>query len=350
MTRPGPMMIRIERLWYDRHPLVWLLLPLSWLFWIVSGLRRLAYRLGLLRRHYPGVPVIVVGNITVGGTGKTPLVVELARRLREAGRRPGIVTRGYRGRARHWPQQVRPDSDPGIVGDEAVLLARRTACPVTAGPDRVAAARALLAATECDLLISDDGLQHYRLGRDIEIAVIDGVRRLGNGHLLPAGPLREPARRLSGVDFIVVNGGLPGRHEFAMRLRPTGFRAVAGPDRRLPATALAGQRVHAVAAIGHPGRFFATLRSLGIDPIEHPLPDHAEIPAETLRFADGLPVVMTEKDAVKCRRLAPAGAWYLEVEAEVDERLWYRLLQRLPAPASGRDRAPEDPSLDMNEG
>ncbi len=326
----------VERLWYDRHPAAWLLWPLSVLFGLVAGLRRAVWRLGLRRPAYPGAPVIVVGNITVGGTGKTPLVVALARRLVADGYRPGIVTRGYRGQARQWPQQVRPDSDPRMVGDEAVLLARRTGCPVAAGPDRVASARALLSGAGCDVLISDDGLQHYRLGRDIEIAVVDGVRRFGNGRLLPAGPLREPVRRLRRVDFVVVNGGAAGRREYPMTIEPVRFRRLDGGG-DLPPDGLAGHRVHAVAAIGHPDRFFATLRSLGIEPLEHPLPDHHPLRREDVGFDDDLPVVMTEKDAVKCLRFATPRLWYLEVEAGLDERLWYRLRQRLPAPVRQAD-------------
>ena len=165
-------------------------------------MQRAAYAFGMLRVTRFNVPVVVVGNVTVGGTGKTPLVIWLANRLRQEGYSPGIVARGYRGAARHWPQQVRPDSDPFAVGDEAVVLARRCRCPVSVGPDRVAAVDALLQYHDCDVIISDDGLQHYALGRDVEIVVVDGVRRFGNGYCLPAGPLREPAKRVRSADFV----------------------------------------------------------------------------------------------------------------------------------------------------
>ncbi len=327
-------MIDINRIWYDRHPLALLLWPASIVFRLLSTLRRWGYRSGLLTTEYPGVPVIVVGNIAVGGTGKTPLVIALAERLRQAGYRPGIISRGYRGKARHWPQQVRPDSDPVMVGDEAVLLAQRSGCPVAVGPDRVATARALLTASDSDILISDDGLQHYRLGRDIEIAVIDGVRRLGNGYLLPAGPLREPAQRLKQVDFTVVNGGIAGKLEYPMPLLPQRFIPLRPHAPSQPLSAFNGQRVHAIAAIGNPQRFFDTLRELGIEVIEHCFPDHHLLQAEDIRFDDDLAVLMTEKDAVKCRRFATAGCWYLEIEAGLDDRLWYRLCKLLPPPGA----------------
>ena len=199
-------MKRLDHYWYTRSPWLLLLTPLSLLFRVVVGARRLAYRVGIKRSTRVSLPVIVVGNITVGGTGKTPLVVWLAGYLREKGHAPGIVSRGYGGTASHWPQQVRADSDPAVVGDEAVLLAATTGCPMAVAPDRVAAAQALVDQGGCDVIISDDGLQHYALQRDIEIAVIDGVRRFGSGFLLPAGPLREPLKRLQQVDLVVVNG------------------------------------------------------------------------------------------------------------------------------------------------
>ena len=199
----------LEKRWYSTStPL--LLLPFEWLFRLLVLLRRLAFRLGLKPSYALPVPVIVVGNISVGGTGKTPLVVWLVSLLRKAGYHPGIVSRGYGGKAERWPQQVRPDSDPQTVGDEPVMLAQRCACPIVAAPDRVAAAKLLLKHTKCDLIITDDGLQHYRLKRDIEIVVVDGERRFGNGHCLPAGPLREPQSRLAEVDFVIANG-LAGR-------------------------------------------------------------------------------------------------------------------------------------------
>lgn len=315
--------------WYSEQPLVRLLVPVSWLYRLLVALRRVAYCTGLFRRHRLPVPVIVVGNITVGGTGKTPLVAWIAEYLKAHGYSPGLVSRGYGGRASHWPQQVRGDSDPLVVGDEAVLLARRTACPMAVGPDRVAAARALLEHRHCDVLISDDGLQHYALERDIEIAVLDGVRRLGNGHLLPAGPLREPRQRLRTVDFIVVNGG-GGPGEFGMKLRAMAPRRVDSAEQTGTWEGFAGRTVHAVAGIGHPARFFDTLRRQGLELVEHPFPDHHRYGREDFVFAESdEPILMTEKDAVKCRQFERFNLWYVPVEAELDIRFGERLLTLL---------------------
>lgn len=322
-----------ERWWYTNHPMGVVLAPLGWLWCAAATLRRGAYRRGVRHPEPVGAPVVVVGNVTVGGTGKTPLVAWLAARLAEAGLRVGIVARGYRGRARTWPQQVRPDSDPRMVGDEAVLLARACRCPMAVGPDRVAAARALVAHHGCEVILSDDGLQHYRLARVMEIAVLDGVRRLGNRRCLPAGPLREPAGRLRTVDLVVANG-LPGPGELGMRLRVRTLRPLAGGAAE-PIEGWRGRRVHAVAGIGHPRRFFETLRRAGLEVIEHPFPDHHDFRREALDFGDGLPVVMTEKDAVKCERLGLKEAWVAPAEAEVDPRVAERVLVRLREAADG---------------
>lgn len=314
--------------WYDRTPLGTLLVPLSWLFCLTAVLRRGLYRMRLLRVRRVNVPVIVVGNITVGGTGKTPLVIALVQLLRDGGYNPGVVARGYGGTAGHWPQQVRPDSDPLVVGDEPVLIAARCRCPVAVAPDRAAAAESLVEHARCDIILCDDGLQHYRLARDIEIAVIDGVRRFGNGHCLPAGPLREPRRRLRSVDYIVTNGlAAPG--EFAMRLHATAIRNVRDGSAVAERHQFRGKAVHAVAGIGNPDRFFAQLRGQGISPKEHGFPDHYRFRPRDLDFGDDAPVIMTEKDAVKCRRFAAANHWYLPVEAQLDERLTKPLLARV---------------------
>jgi tetraacyldisaccharide 4'-kinase len=333
---------RLASLWYSRSPLVLLLLPLSALYRLLVGLRRLAYGAGLLPSHRLSVPVIVVGNITVGGTGKTPLVIWLVEHLRARGYRPGLVSRGYGGRARNWPQQVRPDSDPGVVGDEAVLLARHCTCPMAVGPDRVAAARALEEHHGVDIIVSDDGLQHYALQRDIEIAVIDGVRRFGNGHCLPAGPLREPVSRLRSVDLVVANG-IGGRLEYGMRLLPGDAWRLDDPAQRRELRTFANTRVHAVAGIGHPERFFTTLAGIGIQGIPHAFPDHHAFQAKDLAFArDGLPVLMTEKDAVKCQALPGLQAWVVPVRAELDERFARqldRLLSALRHPSNDLEQA-----------
>lgn len=295
---------------------------------MVVLLRRTAYRIGLLKTHRLPVPVIIAGNINVGGTGKTPLVIWLVQLLQNAGYRPGVIVRGYGGRAPVWPCLATVDSDPKIVGDEAVLIAGRCMIPVAVGPDRVAAARLLLECGNCDLIISDDGLQHYRLGRDIEIAVIDGERRFGNGHLLPAGPLRELPRRLEQVDFIVANGKAgPGEIHMGLECKAV-HRLQAGNIVR-PLAAFKGKQVHAVAAIGYPQRFFNLLNQAGLILQEHPFPDHYFFRPGDLDFADGKTVLMTEKDAVKYRSPPGPDYWYVSVETHVDEIFGSQLLERL---------------------
>lgn len=312
--------------WYRLTIVSVLLAPLALIYCALAGARRGLYRVGFLPRQQIGKPVIVVGNITVGGTGKTPVVIWLARLLREAGFRPGIVSRGYRGAGADWPQDVRADSDPALVGDEPVLAARRAECPVVADPDRVRGARHLVNAHGCDVVVSDDGLQHYRLARDIEIAVIDGARRFGNGLCLPAGPLREPHARLASVDLCVTLGA-PQRGEIGVALRESGFHSSRGES--AGAQHFRGTRVHAVAGIGNPARFFAHLRTLGVEVIEHPFPDHHSYVASDLAFGDDLPILMTEKDAVKCVRLAVPTFWYLVVEAQPDAGLGELVMARL---------------------
>jgi tetraacyldisaccharide 4'-kinase len=307
--------------WYGgRKPAAWLL-PLEMLFRGVTALRRRAYRRGWLRVERLRVPVVVVGNLTVGGTGKTPLVLWLAQSLVGRGLQPGIVSRGYGGEHVRSRMRVKPDSDAGVVGDEALLLARRSACPVAIGADRAAAARLLLEAG-VNLVIADDGLQHYGLGRDVEIVVLDGQRGFGNGHCLPAGPLREPVTRLAEVDAVVVHAHdsgatvrMPGA--MAMQMRARGVLPLAGGDERT-IESFAGQRVHAVAGIGNPERYFAWLRSRGLDVVPHAFPDHARFRREDIDFGDGLPILMTEKDAVKCARFAGPEHWYVPVDAVLD--------------------------------
>ena len=315
-----------DRVWYEGHPALAALLPLALLYGAVARGRRALYLSGFLSRHRPEVPVIVVGNLTVGGTGKTPLTIWLANFLRaELGYRPGIVARGYRGRARYWPQQARGDSDPDTVGDEAVIVARRTGCPIAVGPDRVAAVDALLQYSDCDVVISDDGMQHYPLAGDVEIAVVDDARRFGNGFCLPAGPLREPASRLAAADLVVTNG-IAGRGEFAMRYVPRGLLPVGG-GALVPLDELMPRRIHAVAGIGHPARFFSMLKGLGFDVIPHPFDDHHRFVKGDFRFADGLPIVMTEKDAVKCEALKLENAFSIPIDAELPDVFAIRLKQ-----------------------
>lgn len=342
----------IQRRWYGSAGWLWLLWPLSRLFGWVAARRRQR-----TRPWTAPVPVIVVGNIAVGGTGKTPVVAALIEHLREIGYRPGVVSRGYGGRSRQ-PKAVTADSDPALVGDEPVLLAQLCQCPVWVDRDRPAAVRALLAASDCDVVIADDGLQHYALGRDLEIVVVDGQRGLGNGQMLPVGPLREPAQRLASVDWVLINGGdwqRPGAERFALRATgwvrfgSTGANSGERPGdpwaSLLPLSAGPGGCVHAVAGIGNPQRFFATLRELGLQPVEHPFADHHPYRLADLEFAEPLPIVTTGKDAVKLGPLlarasarasgsagprpGPGQLWYLAVRAQLPATFLQALTARL---------------------
>jgi tetraacyldisaccharide 4'-kinase len=320
-------MYRLQRYWYSINLIAILLWPLSLLFCVMVMARRLAYRWGILKSRRVAVPVIIVGNISVGGNGKTPLAIRLVEILREAGYRPGVVSRGYGGTAREWPQRVKPDSNPREVGDEPVLLARRCQCPVVVDPDRVAAVQTLLADHDCNVVIADDGLQHYRLARDIEIAVIDSTC-LGNSACLPAGPLREPLSRLRSVDFVVGHDS-SGHGKYVMTL--VGERAVnlVDPYITCALTSFGSSLVHAVAGIGNPERFFNYLEARGIRIEQHAFLDHHNYEAADLDFDDQLPVLMTEKDAVKCRTLAQDRFWYVPVRAQLDPGLERQLLIRL---------------------
>jgi len=326
----------MERHWYRLTPVSLLLLPLSWLFCMVVMLRRAFYRTGWFQSIKLPVPVIVVGNITVGGTGKTPFVIWLAQLLRDQGYRPGVITRGYRGRNRRWPMSVQFDTPAIQAGDEAVLLARLTECPVAAGPDRVADANQLLK-QGCNIIVSDDGLQHYRLARDIEIAVIDGERRFGNGFCLPAGPLREPTSRLNEVTLIVTHGEAR-TPEYGMYLEAGEFRNLADPSLRQGSAAFTAP-VHAVAGIGNPERFFSSLRRMGLHIQTHAFPDHHDFSLEDFNFGDECPVLMTEKDAVKCETFAQSHFWALSVNARPDPRLGLALLDQLKELPHGQNAA-----------
>lgn len=321
----------LQRHWYGRPGWLWLLLPLEGLFRVVAALRRRLFRVGILRSYRASVPLIVVGNIAVGGTGKTPVTLALCSALRVAGLRPGIVSRGYGAQPPQTPFLVLPDSDPRHSGDEPLLLARRSGCPVMIGSRRADAVHKLLASSDCDVVISDDGLQHYALARDFELVVVDGARGLGNGHCLPVGPLREPPARLAGVDAVLINGdnrvGLDGE---TFTLQPTALINLVTGERLAPES-WNGRRLHALAGIGNPERFFSTLRALGIEPVEHPLPDHHAFSAADLHFDDALPIVMTEKDAVKCAAFATDNCWYLAVEAQLPDSLVAALLGRIAA-------------------
>jgi tetraacyldisaccharide 4'-kinase len=306
----------LNRIWYDRAAPPWWLLPLSLIYGAGSGSRRYLYAKHLRRATRVSCPVVVVGNLSVGGTGKTPLVCWLVAHLAECGFKPGVVTRGYGGSARNV-RRIAPSDDPDVVGDESVLLARRTGAPVAIGRDRAAAAQ-LLAGAGCNVIVSDDGLQHYALARDCEVVVIDGDRRFGNGWLLPAGPLRETPARLRAADAIVVNGGR-ALLEAALSMRLEAKSALALQGGAIQSLdAWAGKSVHAIAGIGNPQRFFNMLRSHGIEVVGHPLADHARITPHDVDFGDDRPVLMTEKDAVKCTRFGGARHWYVPVTACFD--------------------------------
>jgi tetraacyldisaccharide 4'-kinase len=315
----------IHRAWYGDNGWYRLLLPLSGVYWLLSALRRYCYRVGVLATRRAEVPVIVVGNITAGGTGKTPATVWLANSLAGRGFSPGVVSRGYGGSKAGASMRVDARSDPAVVGDEPVLIAMRTGRPVVVDADRARGA-AMLVADGADLVIADDGLQHYALGRDYEICVVDGSRGLGNGYLLPAGPLREPAGRLEDVDQVLVNGRLrdePLSTSVGLQ-NAIAFRLVAAAAQRLngsltrPVQSFVGKTVHAVAAIGNPQRFFETLRGYGVQVIEHAYPDHAPLRPHDLDFGDEFDILMTEKDAVKFPRRVSDRYWYIPVDVEID--------------------------------
>jgi tetraacyldisaccharide 4'-kinase len=331
---------RLQAIWYGAARPPWPLRVLSHLFATIVRMRRDGYAQGRFHSRRLAKPVIVVGNLTVGGSGKTPLVIWLAQQLRERGLRPGVVLRGYGGSAARGrvSQLVVADSDVAVVGDEALVLRVRTGVPVAVGRDRAAAAQLLLA-RGVDVIIADDGLQHLRLARDFEIAVIDAGRGVGNGYLLPAGPLREPALRLSTVDAVVLNGeggegeesfGVAGvKRAFVMRLTGDWLRTLAGTEEIMALSSLAGRRVHAIAGIGNPRRFFAQLAAAGLEVVAHAFPDHHRYRAAELEFGDELPLLMTEKDAVKCRPFAAANRWYLPVAASFSGTDGSALLARL---------------------
>ena len=319
--------------WYKRTVLSRLLWPASFVFGIVVRLRRLLYRLRILPSEAAGIPVIVVGNLIVGGSGKTPLALWIVELLKAKGYRPALIARGYGGNAESRkdavPLAVTIASNPAEVGDEPVVLARRSGVPVWVGADRVAAARAARSQNpDRDVLVLDDGLQHYRLRRDIEIALVDS-RGVGNGWLLPAGPLREPVSRLAGVDAVVSHGTKTGL--YTMQLAGEQLVRMTDASELRPLASFAGQPVHAVAGIGNPNRFFLQLAAAGLKPIPHPFPDHHPFRPEDLVFGDELPILMTEKDAVKLRSAARANWWVFPVRAELNPAFGDWLLQRLAA-------------------
>ncbi|GAA4867155.1 tetraacyldisaccharide 4'-kinase [Luteimonas vadosa] len=329
--------------WYGEGSPPWHARLLSVLYGRAVALRATMYRAGLLRRLRVGAPVVVVGNLVAGGTGKTPVVIAVVERLRQAGWTPGVASRGYGREGSGSPRWVERDTDPADGGDEPVLIARRTGASVRVDVDRVAAARALVE-QGCDIVVCDDGLQHARLARDVEIEVLDGRRRHGNGRLLPAGPLREPVERAAVCDFRVVNLGAghggeaqeatAGFGEWPMRLECADALPMQG-GRPRPLSSFAGQRVHAVAGIGDPEKFFTMLRSIGIAVVPHAFPDHHAYGPGDLSFGSDLPVLMTEKDAVKCGDFATDRYFAVPVQARLPEAFWVALLDRLARSRTG---------------
>ena len=328
-----PLKNWLERQWYRWSVWHLILVPLSLLYWLISGSRRALYRSGWKRREKLPLPVIVVGNISVGGTGKTPLVIALVALLQAAGYRPGVISRGYRGTGT-LPRLVIAESEPQEMGDEPVLLARKARCPVWVGQRRVEAGQALIANhPDVNVIVCDDGLQHYQLARDIEIVVIDAMRWFGNGQLLPAGPLREPVRRLRSADVVVINGWLPGapmqRREFTMQLNGNLLYNLRNPELKAQPEIFAGQTVHAVAGIGYPLRFFKHLKQLRMNCIEHSFPDHHAFTPQDFPWHETEVIVMTEKDAVKCVDFLGDNAWVLPVQAQLDPGIALTVLEKL---------------------
>ncbi len=315
----------IVKAWYGSRWLTLPLWPLSWGFKLAVQLRRNRFLVNRKKLWCSATPIVVIGNITVGGTGKTPLLIALAKAFEGRGLRVGIISRGYGGNAPFYPFLVTSKTNYQQVGDEPVIIAKNTGCPVVVDPQRVYAAQTIAEHRVCDVILSDDGLQHYELDRDIEIAVVDGQRGLGNGMCLPAGPLREPPKRLHDVNFVVVNGADNplGKHYdkpvHHMQLLPQTWVNVTTNTASETIDCKPGSKVHAVAGIGNPQRFFNTLKNLKLDLIEHAFPDHHRFTMKDFNFNDGLPIVMTEKDAIKCN-FTLDNAWYLKVSASLDEK------------------------------
>jgi tetraacyldisaccharide 4'-kinase len=322
---------KIVNYWYCKSwwnfPIL-ILLPFAWLFGLCVLIRRWLYQVNILAIQRFPVPVIVVGNITVGGTGKTPFVIWLATFLHNQGFYPGIVSRGAGGGKQAKPHWVTQEDRPETVGDEAILLYKKTACPLVVGVDRAAAVSHLLQNSHCNIVISDDGLQHYSLGRDIEIVMVDSERRFGNQCLLPAGPLRESVSRLKNVDFVIENGLNNEEKKFTFTLEPVHLVSL---QQKQPISLLEFPytKVHAIAGIGNPERFFQILRTAGLDIITHIFPDHHLYQPHEIKFADKLPIIMTEKDAVKCEFFANERCWYLSVLAKMNKQFEFEFVSKL---------------------
>lgn len=322
----------LEHYWYQKNVLAWLLLPLSWLFCAVAITRRKFYKSGIKKSFSAEVPLVVIGNIVVGGSGKTPLLIAISEYLKEKGFNPGVVSRGYGGTASGL-KQVEEGDPASLVGDEPLMIHQRADVPVVIGADRVAAVSRLLAQNQCDIILSDDGLQHYRMHRDLEIAVVDAGRKFGNGFCLPAGPLREPVSRLGDVDIVVYNtagtgssAGDTGACSYALKIVDL-CHLSKGEQSKLHS--FTGKTVHAVAGIGNPSRFFSDLRNSGVDVVEHAFSDHHVYTQDDFSGWDTDCIIMTEKDAVKCRVLSLPDAWIMRVRADMSDALVSQLDSKL---------------------
>lgn len=318
------------QLWYSRSWLMWLLSPLSLLFWILSKIRKALFKQGILSSYRPPVPVIVVGNLSVGGNGKTPVVIWLVQQLQQQGIKVGVISRGYGSQAKTYPLLVNSTTDPIEGGDEPVLIAKRTGVPVVISPNRQQSIELLLQIADCDLIISDDGLQHYKLQRDIEIVVMDAERGFGNGFVLPAGPLRELPSRLNSVDFIISNGGKSEAADAVMHLIPRYAVNLKTNEQKL-LSEFNNHSISAIAGIGNPQRFFNMLEKMGIQvQYSQVFQDHQHFePTQFEKLDENRPLFMTEKDAVKCMKFARENWWYVPVEAELEGEKVRSFLQRI---------------------
>lgn len=329
-------MKRLDAYWYNQNPVAWLLLPIAALYCLLVFIRRNLYRCGILKSYKVSVPVVIVGNITVGGTGKTPLLIALCELLRSEGYKPGVISRGYGGDF-EGERLVKEGDSAEMIGDEPCLVHARTNCPLVVGRNRVAAADLLLANSDCNIILSDDGLQHYRLQRDVEIAIVDSTRQFGNGYCLPSGPLREPVSRLNSVDIVIDHFS-----ESEVNIREDNFSLKFSDAINLKTNEsisldyFKSSPIHAIAGIGHPKRFFNQLRRSGLEVIEHEQADHHRFTNTDVQFDDDLNVLMTEKDAVKCLGFTESNLWYVPVSAELSNSFKKNLLDKLRA-CSGID-------------
>ena len=308
----------IEKVWYSKNIFSLLLSPLSLIYISIIYLRHTLYRLGLISITKINVPTIVIGNIVAGGTGKTPLVIWLAKHFKDKGFLPGIVSRGYGGTYLSNIELVKPTSNPLLVGDEPVIIARNTNCPVVVAKKRAKGAKELVEKYNCNIILCDDGMQHYSLARDIEIAVIDGQRRFGNNYCFPAGPLREPKSRIFKADLIVSKYNAR-TCEHKMDYTYHQLVSLNELSKTIPISDLHGMTVHAIAGINNPDHFFSYLRSHKLELIIHKFPDHYSYTEDDVKFDDNFPVVMTEKDAVKCLNYSSDKHWYIPISAELSK-------------------------------